>query len=338
MKPFQLQHMNGEHAVWFESENGMTDKRPWFGELKDISTDDFSFAVLGDRCGMATAGVFEKALETVRDLKPDFVLSVGDLIEGYWREASYARAEWDEIDHHIEACGMPFFQIVGNHDCGSQMMLDVWRERKGFEYYAFRIGDILYLMLNTEDPPSELPDAFIDIIKKATFQIQHDPARTDEHMQAFYQDILTHLPKDQLQDMARIELSISDEQLDFARRILEEHADARWTFVSMHKPGWKSEDPQFKRLEEMLGSRSHTIFAGHLHAMEYSSKGNGEYIQLGRTGGHAHGTGPESQNVMLWVNMRGGKPTYRVIQLDGVQEAGHYKPSPSGQHLEPQEV
>lgn len=41
---------------------------------------------------------------------------------------------------------------------------------------------------------------------------------------------------------------------------------------------------------------------------------------------------------MLWVNMRGGKPSYRVIQLDGVQEAGIYKPSSSGQHLEPQEV
>ena len=132
-------------------------------------------------------------------------------------------------------------------------------------------------------------------------------------------------------------MSISDEQLDFARIILEENSDARWTFVSMHKPGWKSEDPQFKRLEEMLGSRSYTTFAGHLHAMEYSSEGNRNIFSLAERG-HAHGTGPESQNVMLWVNMRGGKPSYRVIQLDGVQEAGIYKPSSSGQHLEPQEV
>jgi Icc-related predicted phosphoesterase len=43
-------------------------------------------------------GSFEKALDMVKDLKPDFVLAVGDLIEGYWKNAADTHQEWDDID------------------------------------------------------------------------------------------------------------------------------------------------------------------------------------------------------------------------------------------------
>lgn len=312
--------------IWYDDARFDTDKRPWFGKLPELATGDFSFAVLGDRCGMATAGVFEKALEVVKDLKPDFVVSVGDLIEGYWSDPADAAAEWEDIDAKIQAMGLPFFHVVGNHDYGSEVMLNVWRDRKGFEYYAFRAGDALFLMLNTEDPPSELSDEFIAIIKKATYNVQNDPDNSDAHMQAFYKDIVSCMSPEQLKEMGRIDLAFGEEQLAFAERILEENRDAKWTFISMHKPGWKSEDKHYHKLIEMLDGRPHTVFAGHLHAMEYSASGSGERIQLGRTGGHAHGLGPESDNLFLWVNVRDGKPSYRVIHLNGFQEIGGYKP------------
>jgi len=318
-------------GVWYDDVRFQTDKRPWFGQLREIAAGDFTFAVLGDRCGMATAGVFEKALEVVADLKPDFVLSVGDLIEGYWKDAADARAEWEYIDEKIEATGLPFFHVVGNHDYGNQVMLDVWRERKGFDYYAFRAGDALFLVLNTEDPPTELSDELIDIIKKATYNVQNDPEHMTAHMQAFYDDIVSRMSPEQLEGMSRIDLALSDEQMAFAERVLEENRDAKWTFVSMHKPGWKSENERYNKLIGLLDGRPHTIFAGHLHAMEYSVSGNGEHIQLGRTGGHAHGEGPESDNVLLWVNVRDGKPTYRVMHLDGIGEIGSYKPQTHSQ-------
>ncbi|MFF2482710.1 metallophosphoesterase family protein [Paenibacillus sp. NPDC058071] len=321
-------------GIWYDEALFQTDKRPWIGQPRpsEWAAEDFSFVVLGDRCGMATAGVFENALEIVKDLKPDFVLSVGDLIEGYWREAQDAIAEWEYIDAKIEAANLPFFHVVGNHDYGNQMMRDVWRDRKGFEYYAFRTGDILFLVLNTEDPPNEFSDDFIDIIKKATANVQNEPERMSEHMQAFYDDIVSRMSPEQLKEMGRIDLAFSDEQMAFAERVLKENRDAKWTFITMHKPGWKSEDERFERLIRMLDGRPHTVFAGHLHAMEYSVAGNGERIQLGRTGGHAHGNGPESDNLMLWVNVRNGQPSYRVIHLDGVREIGGYKPQSETEH------
>ncbi|GIQ70809.1 metallophosphoesterase family protein [Xylanibacillus composti] len=315
--------------VWIDESQFNTELRPWFGQLPELAKDDFSFVVLGDRCGMATAGVFERALDIVRDLKPDFVMSVGDLIEGYWKHAADARAEWEELDAKIAASGIPFFQVVGNHDYGSMMMRDVWRERKGLEYYAFRAGDALFLVLNTEDPPSEFPDEFIDIIKKATAKVQQDPDNMAAHMQQFFNDIMSMLPPDQLRNLSRIDLAISDEQLAFAERVLSDNRDAKWTFVSMHKPGWKSDSEQYRKLETLLEGRNHTIFAGHLHAMEYSLQGSQERIQMGRTGGHAHGTGPESENLFLWVNVRNGKPSYRVIELDGIREVESYEPQPA---------
>lgn len=314
--------------IWFDESLFSTDKRPWFGQLPELATDDFSFVVLGDRCGMATAGVFERALDIVKDLRPDFVIAVGDLIEGYWKDSNEARAEWEDIDAKIAATGLPFFHTVGNHDYGNAVMLDVWRERKGFEYYAFRLADALFIVLNTEDPPAELPEEFVDIIKKSTFKVQNDPANMDAYMKEFFDDVVRITPPEQLADLGRIEISISDEQMAFVEQVLENNRDVKWTFVNMHKPGWKSEDEQYRKLESLLEDRNHTVFAGHLHAMEYSRKEGKEQelIQLGRTGGHAHGNGPESENLFLWVNVRGGKPSYRVIELDGIRDVGGYKP------------
>ncbi|QAY67231.1 metallophosphoesterase family protein [Paenibacillus protaetiae] len=313
--------------AWYDEQKFNTDKRPWFGTLPEPAAGDFSFAVLGDRCGMATAGVFEQALAIVKDLKPDFVLSVGDMIEGYWKEAAPAREEWEDIDAKIEAVGLPFFHTVGNHDYGTSTMLDVWRERKGFEYYAFRLADALFIVLNTEDPPAEFSDELIAIIKKATANMQNDPEHSSEHMQAFIQDITGSLPPEQLAGMSKIDLAISDEQMAFVERALADNEDVKWTFVSMHKPGWKSEGEEYRKLQAMLAGRPHTIFAGHLHAMEYLREGDQELIQLGRTGGHAHGEGPESENLLLWVNVRDGKPSYRVIELGGVREIEGYVPA-----------
>ncbi|MGG1552984.1 metallophosphoesterase family protein [Paenibacillus ferrarius] len=312
------------HFSVLEDARFITSKQPWFGKLPETLTGDYAFAVVGDRCGMATAGVFEKALEVLKDLKPSFVLAVGDLIEGYWTNPASAHEEWDELDAMVQATGLPFFPTVGNHDYGNAVMADVWSERKGMDYYAFRAGDVLYITINTEHTPDELPEAFVDVIKTVTEQIKRDPAGAKQYLKAFGEA----LTPEQLQGMSQIKMTIGEEQFAFIEDVLKEHQDVSWTFISMHKPGWKTGSEEFRRLEQLLSNRPHTIFAGHLHELEYTREGNRELIQLGRTGGLPHGEEEvgANANLLLWVTMRGGVPTYRVIHLDGVQDITAYPP------------
>lgn len=44
--------------------------------------NDFRFSILGDRTGGARPGVYEQAGREIDQLQPDFVMHVGDLIEG----------------------------------------------------------------------------------------------------------------------------------------------------------------------------------------------------------------------------------------------------------------
>ncbi|MCS7464042.1 metallophosphoesterase [Paenibacillus doosanensis] len=302
----------------------ITSKRPWFGKLPETLTGDYAFAVVGDRCGMATAGVFEKALEVLKDLQPAFVLAVGDLIEGYWTSPASAHEEWDELDAMVQATGLPFFPAVGNHDYGNAMMADVWSERKGMDYYAFRAGDALYITINTEHTPDELPEAFMKVVKTVTEQIKRDPAGAKQYLRAFGEA----LTPEQLQGMSQVKMTIGEEQFAFIESVLNEHQDVSWTFINMHKPGWKTGSEQFARLEQLLSNRPHTMFAGHLHELEYTREGNRELIQLGRTGGLPHGEEEvgANANMILWVTMRAGVPTYRVVHLDGVQDITAYPP------------
>jgi len=47
------------------------------------NSHDFSFVVVGDRTGGHRPQVFSNAMRHINLLNPDFVVSVGDLIEGY---------------------------------------------------------------------------------------------------------------------------------------------------------------------------------------------------------------------------------------------------------------
>jgi hypothetical protein len=46
-------------------------------------SDEFQFAIVSDNSGGGRAGVLPAALEMVNRLQPEFVVSLGDLIEGY---------------------------------------------------------------------------------------------------------------------------------------------------------------------------------------------------------------------------------------------------------------
>jgi hypothetical protein len=121
---------------------------------------EFQFAVLTDNAGGARPGVFPKAVEMVNWLHPEFVVCVGDLIEGYSEDEDETRAMWKEVDEYLEPLEMPFFFLPGNHDLNSDATIKLWRERFGSErgYYHFIYKDVLFMMVNTEDPPKTVAE------------------------------------------------------------------------------------------------------------------------------------------------------------------------------------
>jgi 3',5'-cyclic AMP phosphodiesterase CpdA len=86
-------------------------------------------------------------------LQPQFVLSVGDLIEGYTLKEDQVKAEWDEFDRYVKQFEMPFFYVPGNHDLTNPMMVEKWNERYGRRYYHFTYKNCLFLCLCSESPP-----------------------------------------------------------------------------------------------------------------------------------------------------------------------------------------
>jgi hypothetical protein len=47
---------------------------------------------------------------------------------------------------------MPFFYVPGNHDVSNPTQVKMWQEKFGRWYYHFVYRDVLFLMLDTEDP------------------------------------------------------------------------------------------------------------------------------------------------------------------------------------------
>src|SRR3954447_22791674 len=62
------------------------EKNPWTNLKLNNDPREFRFAIVSDRTGGHRAGIFSRAIERLNLLQPEFVVSVGDLIEGYTEE------------------------------------------------------------------------------------------------------------------------------------------------------------------------------------------------------------------------------------------------------------
>ena len=280
-------------------------KRPWTS-LETLDSDDrFHFAIVTDRTGRERLNVFGPAMETVNLLQPSFVVSIGDLIEGYTKDRAQLKKEWDELDSFVRELDAPFFYTAGNHDYSNQVMADVWRERYGTSYYSFLYKNVLFVILN-----SGLFD------RKGVSGHSRRRGRWEEEQ---------------------------NHQLAWLAGTLEKHSDVRWTFLLMHRPywrfGWKRTKnppsggpwprykdivPEWVEVENMLRDRDYTAFAGHMHTYEYESDQVGphkhEKISLATTGGISSMRGVEYGEFdhFVWVTMTEDAPVIANVLLDGI--------------------
>ncbi|NUN95062.1 MAG: metallophosphoesterase [Candidatus Omnitrophica bacterium] len=243
---------------------------PWTSLEPHNNPDFFQFAVVTDRTGGHRPGIFEDGVRKLNLLRPEFVMSVGDLIEGYSEDVHELASEWDEFTGFVDQLKMPFFYVPGNHDISNTVQARVWKERFGRSYYHFVYRNVLFLCLNSEDPPAT---------------------------------------------------QLSDEQIEYFRKTLEENPDVRWTLAFLHKPLWTYEGHAgWAKFEALLKGRKHTVFAGHNHDYVKYRRNDSNYIILATTGGGSELRGPvfgEFDHV-IWVTMTDEGPVLANLLLEGI--------------------
>ena len=134
---------------------GLSELAGWRGTAAK-SPSDFSFVVMSDRTGGHVTGEWERAVVEVNLFNPDFVICVGDLVEGYEQDPAKLATEWDEMDGIVARFRAPFFYCPGNHDvqgpATNDLMLATYVKRHGVDgrsYYSFNYRGCHFVVLNT---------------------------------------------------------------------------------------------------------------------------------------------------------------------------------------------
>lgn len=287
--------------------------RPWTREAALLTpTEDFTFGLISDRTGLARPGVFERAVEALNWLHPDFVVQIGDAIEGYTTDAAELDVQWKEFDEIVEQLERPLFRVAGNHDVSNSLMRNEWLRRFGLLHYHFRYGDTLFLVLDTGDPPQPLEEVAGDLTPQRLAELHamrdSDPEAVRREFEALH-DWESTMPA-----------AISEEQTDYFERVLAERTDVRWTFLLLHMPAWQGAGhPALDRLRIALGDRPYTMFAGHIHNYQRRVLYGRDHIRLGPTGGAWVRTGDigNFDHVTL-VRMTESGPRIANLVIDGV--------------------
>ncbi len=116
------------------------------------------FVILGDRTGSVQPGVYEQVWREVAAAKPEFVVTVGDLIEGLVDEA--AAAQWEEVGRlHKPYGAIALYITPGNHDIWSPISEQLFRKHTGRPtQYSFDRGMAHFTVLDNSRS-EELGDA-----------------------------------------------------------------------------------------------------------------------------------------------------------------------------------
>jgi len=251
---------------------------PWSEAPVLNDPERFHIAIMTDRTGGHRSGIWMQGVRAVNLLRPEFVVSVGDLIEGYTEDIPRIEAEWKEFLGFIDKMEMKFFFVAGNHDVTNPIMHDIWRKHFGPEWYSFDYKGVHFVCLASEDPVA----------------------------------------------------SLSQKQLAWIRDDLQQHQDARWTLLFLHKPLWamserataagNPDNTGWLELEQMLGSRPHTCFAGHVHHYVQYDRHGKKYYHLATTGGGSRLRGNlygEFDHIM-WLTMEKDGPHVANLKLEGI--------------------
>ena len=130
------------------------------------------FAVLGDRTGGHAPGVFKEIVVEIERLKPDFTITVGDMIEGYTEDAKQIQSEWEEYLPLLAPLSAPVYHTPGNHDIWGDDDGDAYRlynDYIGPPNYSFDYRGVRFVVMENGrwESNDELPAEKVQWLEKA---------------------------------------------------------------------------------------------------------------------------------------------------------------------------
>ncbi|MBE6399104.1 MAG: hypothetical protein E7041_03060 [Lentisphaerae bacterium] len=264
-----------------------SEKKPWTHENFQNDPDEFSFIIIPDRTGSERPGVFPEAIRKANLFHPEFIMTVGDLIQGQMdrrhQDHEHLREQWRELNKFTAASAAPFFHIVGNHDIcrtregfprSNETSREVWEENCGTHtYYSFVYKNVLFLCLNTMEGKDSRPQP----------------------------------------------VGLTAEQIAWAKDVLKNNPDVRWTMVFLHQPDTCA-GTEFKSIEAELVKRNYTVFAGDWHCYVKFQRYNRNYYVLATAGGISKQRGLDYGEFdhLTYVTMTKKGPKVVNIKLDGI--------------------
>jgi 3',5'-cyclic AMP phosphodiesterase CpdA len=112
--------------------------------------NDFTFAIAGDRTGETVAGVWTRVWQQIAAEKPDFVVTVGDTIQG--GNDATAEAEWIAVRPSWSRYHIPVYFTPGNHDIWSEKSRRIYEQQSGRRsFYSFNYQNAHFTILDNSE-------------------------------------------------------------------------------------------------------------------------------------------------------------------------------------------
>lgn len=225
------------------------------------SNESFTFLVFADRTTGQDEGllVLAEAVQDANRLSPDFVMNVGDMVQGY-----NTTEQWlPQMEAYKAVMGQlksPWYPTPGNHDVYGGRAAATMPKGQHEKEYEEHFGPLWY--------------AF-------------------EHKNHWFVVLFTDEgnPETGQKDFNSLECQkMSEAQFTWLKSVLKKAAGAEGVFVFQHHPRWLGgnygndwENRVHTALVEAGNVKA--VFAGHIHRMRYDTKDGIDYVVLATTGG-----------------------------------------------------